>query len=102
MIQTYIDRSTSEISKNIASFVDFDDAIYRRFLNADEGQGIKYLTLPIMNKTMKGLRPGELTVVTGPTGCGKTTLLSQMSLDLCQQGVCTLWGSFEIKNDRFL
>lgn len=37
MIQTYIDRSTSEISKNIASFVDFDDAIYRRFLNADEG-----------------------------------------------------------------
>jgi twinkle protein len=38
--------------------------------------------------------------VTGPTGIGKTSLLSQMSLDYAMQGVNTLWGSFEIKNDR--
>jgi len=29
---------------------------------------------------------------------GKTTFLSQLSLDLAQQGVNTLWGSFEVKN----
>lgn len=31
---------------------------------------------------------------------GKTTVLSQLSLDYCAQGVRTLWGSFEIKNMR--
>lgn len=33
---------------------------------------------------------------------GKTTLLTQMSLDLCLQGVRTLWGSFEIKHTRLI
>jgi len=38
--------------------------------------------------------------MSGPTGSGKTTFLSESSLDLCQSGVRTLWGSFEIKNVR--
>ena len=33
-------------------------------------------------------------------GAGKTTLMSQLSIDLASRGVPTLWGSFEIKNDR--
>src|SRR4051812_8982436 len=31
---------------------------------------------------------------------GKTTVLSQLSLDYCSQGVNTLWGSFEIRNTK--
>lgn len=31
---------------------------------------------------------------------GKTTVLSQISLDYCSQGVHTLWGSFEIRNTK--
>lgn len=38
----------------------------------------------------------------GPTGCGKTTFLAEYSLDLCMQGVRTLWGNFELKNVVFL
>lgn len=53
-----------------------------------------------MNDILKGHRPGELTIFTGPTGSGKTTFLSEYSLDLCVQGVKTLWGSFEIQNHR--
>lgn len=53
-----------------------------------------------MRSILKGHRRGELTIVTGPTGIGKTSLLSQMSLDYAMQGVNTLWGSFEIKNTR--
>lgn len=49
---------------------------------------------------MKGHRRGEFTVLTGPTGCGKTTFMSEYSLDLAMQGVNTLWGSFEIRNAR--
>lgn len=37
---------------------------------------------------------------TGPTGSGKTTFISEVALDLCMQGVNTLWGSFEINNVR--
>ena len=55
---------------------------------------------PSLNATLKGHRLGELTVLTGATGAGKTTFLSQLSIDYCKQGVNTLWGSFEIKNAR--
>lgn len=48
---------------------------------------------------LKGLRRGELTLVTGASGSGKTTFLSQLSIDFVQQGIPTLWGSFEIKNE---
>jgi twinkle protein len=51
---------------------------------------------------MKGFRRGELGLITGATGAGKTTILSQMSLDLAQQGVNMLWGSFEVKNTRLV
>jgi twinkle protein len=37
-----------------------------------------------------GHRKGELTVFTGPTGVGKTTLLSQLSLDFATQGTAPL------------
>lgn len=50
--------------------------------------------LPFFNQKVKGLRPGELTVVSGPTGSGKTTFLSQIFLDVCQRDIGVLWGSF--------
>ena len=43
-----------------------------------------------LNRVLKGFRPSELTVFTGCTGVGKTTFLSEYSLDLCMQGVCTV------------
>ena len=49
---------------------------------------------------MQGFRRGELTIFSGRTGQGKTTFLSEYSLDLCMQNVTTLWGSFEVKNSR--
>lgn len=64
------------------------------------GAAIK--SMPQLNSMLKGLRKGELCVITGPTGCGKTTLLSQISLDLAKQGAATLWGSFEIQNAMLL
>lgn len=57
-------------------------------------RGIKIDWLSFFNKKVKGVRMGELTVVSGPTGSGKTTFLSQISLDLCNKGISVLWGSF--------
>ncbi len=53
-----------------------------------------------LNEIIKGHRLGELTIFTGPTGSGKTTFLSEYSIDLSIQGIKTLWGSFEIQNHR--
>lgn len=60
----------------------------REILNPAEAYGVPITTLPELNRLLKGHRRGELTVLTGPTGAGKTSLLSALSLDLCKQGVC--------------
>ena len=61
--------------------------------------GIPSTCFQFYNKMVKGLRKGEFTLVTGASGSGKTTFLSQLSIDFVQQGIPTLWGSFEIKNE---
>ncbi len=42
------------------------------------------------------------TIFLQPTGSGKTTFLGQTSLDLAEQGINVLWGSFEVKNTRLM
>lgn len=49
--------------------------------------GIKWTKFPSLNKIIGGHRRGELTILTGPTGSGKTTFMSEYSLDLTEQGV---------------
>ncbi|XP_076778415.1 twinkle mtDNA helicase isoform X5 [Arvicanthis niloticus] len=68
--------------------------------NVEQVAGVRWNRFPDLNRLLKGHRKGELTVFTGPTGSGKTTFISEYALDLCTQGVNTLWGSFEISNVR--
>eukprot|EP01083_Nonionella_stella_P238747 836449_1 len=86
--------------KQIATFSDLRDEVRRELCDPKTVAGLQSLTLPSLTKILKGHRKGELTIWTGPTGIGKTTILSQVSLDYCQQGASTLWGSFEIKSAR--
>ncbi|VDK50858.1 unnamed protein product [Cylicostephanus goldi] len=55
-----------------------------------------------LNKYLQGLRPRELTVLTGGTGFGKTTFLCEYSLDLFTQGIRTLFCSFEMPEVKIL
>jgi len=73
--------------------------VLREILDADQLNGMPY-DLSKMNEILKGHRHGELTVFTGPTGSGKTTVLGQLSMGLAKHGEHTLWGSFEIVNKR--
>ncbi|KAJ8524229.1 hypothetical protein ON010_g16889 [Phytophthora cinnamomi] len=86
----------------ITTFEELRRDVYEEIVNPLRACGVQSRAFPSLNRLMKGHRMGEVTVLTGPTGCGKTTLLSQLSLDLCGQGVSTLWGSFEIKNTRLM
>lgn len=86
--------------KSVTTFSSLRADVLSDLQNVDKVQGVKWKRYPTLNKILKGHRTGELTIFTGPTGCGKTTFISDYSLDLSMQGVNTLWGSFEIRNAR--
>ncbi|XP_058833072.1 mitochondrial DNA helicase [Topomyia yanbarensis] len=88
------------LHQSITTFQALRQDVLSDLQNIDKVQGVKWKRYPTLNKLLKGHRKGELTVLTGPTGCGKTTFMSDYSLDLALQGVSTLWGSFEIRNTR--
>jgi twinkle protein len=71
--------------------------VFSELFNPQAFVGVPSRWMPAFQRTVKGHRRGELTIVTGGSGVGKTTFLSQLSLDYLCQGVPTLWGSFEIK-----
>eukprot|EP00177_Eucheuma_denticulatum_P000203 GFKZ01000357.1.p1 GENE.GFKZ01000357.1~~GFKZ01000357.1.p1 ORF type:complete len:793 (+),score=87.92 GFKZ01000357.1:124-2502(+) len=87
---------------SILTFDDMRDQVRLDWKNADTISGLKCKSLPGLNNFVSGLRRGELTIYSGHTGVGKTTLLSQLSLDFCMQGTPTLWGSFEVKTSRLV
>ncbi|XP_068439548.1 twinkle mtDNA helicase [Clinocottus analis] len=86
--------------KSIVSFKQLREDVYGELVNKEQVAGVKWARFQELNRILKGHRKGELTVFTGPTGSGKTTFISEVALDLCMQGVNTLWGSFEINNVR--
>ncbi|EDL47112.1 POM1, putative [Plasmodium vivax] len=97
-VRFFIQNSEKVKHSQILNFNDLRQNILEELKYPDRINGVKSKTIPSLNKFLYGLRMGELSIWTGPTGVGKTTLLSQLSLDYCIQGVSTLWGSFEINN----
>ncbi|XP_029977548.1 twinkle mtDNA helicase [Sphaeramia orbicularis] len=95
-----INTSIPAAHKSIVSFKQLREDVYGELVNTEQVAGVKWTRFPELNRILKGHRKGELTVFTGPTGSGKTTFISEVALDLCMQGVNTLWGSFEINNVR--
>ena len=84
----------------ITTFDSLREDVFLEFANFEEVEGIKFKRFEQLNEILRGFRRGELTVFSGRTGSGKTTFMSEYSLDLCQQNVNTLWGSFEVRNVR--
>ncbi|KAJ2716360.1 hypothetical protein H4R19_000692 [Coemansia spiralis] len=95
-----LESSQPEQHDKVLTFGALREAVRFEVTNPELIRGVESTELPGWNAICKGLRPGELTILSGATGCGKTTVISQMSLDFCKSGVSTLWGSFEIPNVR--
>jgi len=88
--------------ESITTFSLLRQEVYEEIRQSEQIKGMKWKRFPKLTKILQGHRRGELTVLTGPTGCGKTTFVSEYALDLAMQGTNTLWGSFEISNVRLL
>ncbi|XP_067625414.1 mitochondrial DNA helicase isoform X2 [Eurosta solidaginis] len=99
-LQHILNKATPICHKSITTFSALKNDILSELQNIEKVNGVKWKRYPALNKILKGHRKGELTILTGPTGSGKTTFMSEYSLDLALQGVSTLWGSFEIRNCR--
>lgn len=97
-----LDDATLVPHERILTFQDLRGDVLHELLQPDLYTGSPVTSLPTFTKLIKGFRRGEMTVLTGPTGSGKTTFLGQVSLDMAEQGINTLWGSFEVKNTRLL
>jgi len=91
----------TKTAKNVATLSDLAKKTIDDLYGRNGSNGIaKWKRFTLLNDYLHGLRLGELTVLTGPTGSGKTTFLSEYSLDLAEQGVGTMWCNFELKNSR--
>ncbi|GFO43144.1 twinkle protein, mitochondrial [Plakobranchus ocellatus] len=99
-LSSILTKSRPITHESIVSFSHLRHEILSQLMHTEQVAGVKWRRFGTLNKLLKGHRRGELTVFTGPTGSGKTTFMSEYSLDLCMQGVNTLWGSFEINNAR--
>ena len=86
----------------ITSFETLRHDVFLEFIKREKMEGVKWTKFEQLNQSLRGFRRGEMTVITGRTGSGKTTFMSEYSLDLCSQGVSTLWGSFEVRNVRLV
>ncbi|XP_055951145.1 twinkle mtDNA helicase-like [Argiope bruennichi] len=88
--------------KCLATFNTYRDSVREEIQGHEKTTGLKWRRFSILNDILKGHRKGELTIFSGQTGTGKTTFLCEYSLDLCAQGLPTLWANFEIPNVKLV
>lgn len=96
----YIKEAKLLAGENVIRFEEIRGDIIQFLSQYEQFSGYKSKSFNFFNTKLKGLRNGEFSILTGETGCGKTTFLTQLSLDFIEQRIPTLWGSFEIKNDK--
>ena len=59
-------------------------------------------TMPTLDKILGGFEGGELTVISGLTGNGKTLLAQTLTHNFDRQGIKSLWFSYEVLPRNFL
>lgn len=58
--------------------------------------------VPTLDRLLDGVEAGELVLVTGPTGEGKTTLLMSITKNIAEQNINSCWFTLEVTPRQFL
>jgi len=74
--------------------VEIDEAL-EKIKNMPQAERLD-IGLPTTNRHLNGFRRGELVVVSGPTGHGKTTLLQSFTYDFSEKNIPCTWLSYEV------
>jgi len=61
-----------------------------------------YTGIPSLDNMIGGFREGQVVVVSGPTGMGKTSLCQTLTENFSSKGTKCLWFSFEVGPEEFL
>jgi replicative DNA helicase len=57
---------------------------------------------PTLDRLLEGVEEGELVIVTGPTGEGKTTMLMSITANLASHGIDGVWFTLEVTPRQFI
>lgn len=69
----------------------------------EENQMAAYSTgVPSIDRILNGVEPGEMIIVSGPTGEGKTTLLMSITKNMAEQNITSLWFTLEVTPRSFI
>ena len=69
----------------------------------DASPNIKHQTgVPSIDRILNGVEPGEMIIVSGPTGEGKTTLLMSMTRNMARREIPSLWFTLEVTPRSFI
>lgn len=72
-------------------------------LIADRPKGERVMSkIPTLDRTIGGFYPGQLIVVSGVTGHGKTTLCQTFTKNMSEQLTNPLWFSYEVGTEDFI
>lgn len=98
--------SKAEQIKQIQEYAGEDEIISSLEMNEivkQKGSDINFLSgLPHLDVLIEGFEGGELVVISGKTGSGKTLLAQTITKHLCKQRLYPLWFSYEMTSRQFL
>lgn len=94
-----------ELEKNLYSYKGSDRVLSSHDLKESFGQenktiGIK-AWIPALDRHICGFQGGELTVISGLTGNGKTLFAQTLTKNFADQNIRSLWFSYEVRADNF-
>lgn len=76
---------------------------YKKILEGQvENLGKVMTNIPKLDSLIDGFQGGELVIITGPTGGGKTTLGQTLTRNFSNNGIKSLWFSYEVSARQFL